>query len=137
MPAAVKYALLQIPGAVLFLLVLVLLQSWLHYSGWIVWGLLALWLVKDAALFPFVRNAFLPHLEEESNPLVGCRGIARESLDPGGYILIRGELWRAKVPAGAAPVQKGESVRVRRVQGLTLLVEPDPGQKEDSPPTSS
>jgi membrane protein implicated in regulation of membrane protease activity len=126
-----------IPGAVLFLLVLLLLRHWLHYSGWIVWGLLALWLMKDAALFPFVRTAFLPHREEESNPLVGGLGIARERLDPGGYILIRGELWRAEIPPGAPPVQMGEPVRVLRVQGLTLQVEADPGKKEDSPRTSS
>ncbi len=136
LPPALKYALLQIPGALLVYLALFLLQRWLHFSGWIVWGGLALWLVKDAIVYPLVRKAFLPHLEEEGNPLIGSRGFARERLDPGGYILVRGELWRAELPQGSPPVEKGEAVRVRRMRGLTLLVEAESERKGNSPPVS-
>jgi membrane-bound serine protease (ClpP class) len=38
-----------------------------------------------------------------------------------GQILVHGELWQA---TSASPVGNGESVRVRSVEGLTLLVEP-------------
>ncbi|HZT69695.1 MAG TPA: nodulation protein NfeD [Terriglobia bacterium] len=54
--------------------------------------------------------------------LVNLTGVARTDLDPVGKVLVRGELWDARaeqrVPAGG-------HVRVRKVEGLTLLVEPE------------
>jgi membrane protein implicated in regulation of membrane protease activity len=35
------------------------------------------------------------------------------------------ELWRARVRQGVRPVRQGENVRVRGIDGLTLLVEPE------------
>ena len=40
-----------------------------------------------------------------------------------GMVFIHGELWRAAAPSGAT-IQKGARVRVRRVEGLVLHVEP-------------
>ena len=48
--------------------------------------------------------------------LVGADG---EMTDP-GWVSVRGELWRAR---SDAPLHAGERVRVRAVDGLTLLVE--------------
>ena len=53
--------------------------------------------------------------------LVGAVGVAQEELAPRGQILVHGELWLAESPE--APVGAGESVRVRGVDGLKLLVE--------------
>jgi membrane protein implicated in regulation of membrane protease activity len=47
--------------------------------------------------------------------LVGTVG----EMTAGGWVHVNGELWRAR---GASP---GDRVRVRRVDGLTLEVEPD------------
>ncbi len=52
--------------------------------------------------------------------MVGVIGVAQEQLAPRGQILVHGELWLAE---SAAPVAAGESVRVRAVDGLKLLVE--------------
>jgi membrane-bound serine protease (ClpP class) len=52
--------------------------------------------------------------------LVGNLGIAQEALAPRGQILVHGELWLAESPE---VVQPGETVKVRAVRGLTLLVE--------------
>ncbi|MBT9333049.1 NfeD family protein [Paracidobacterium acidisoli] len=52
--------------------------------------------------------------------LIGGIGIAQEALAPRGQILVHGELWFAE---SATPVAPGEHVRVRAVNGLTLLVE--------------
>ncbi len=41
---------------------------------------------------------------------------------PEGLVRLRGEIWRARSPT---PVPRGASVRVREVNGLTLVVEPD------------
>ena len=53
--------------------------------------------------------------------LVGAVGVAQQAIAPQGQILVHGELWLAEA---ASPVTAGEQVRVRAVQGLTLLVEP-------------
>jgi membrane-bound serine protease (ClpP class) len=52
--------------------------------------------------------------------LVGTFGVAREALAPRGQILVHGELWSAEAPEA---VQVGDTVKVRAVRGLTLLVD--------------
>jgi membrane-bound serine protease (ClpP class) len=52
--------------------------------------------------------------------LVGAMGVAQQALAPEGQILVHGELWLAESPL---PVAAGETVRVRAVSGLKLLVE--------------
>jgi membrane-bound serine protease (ClpP class) len=52
--------------------------------------------------------------------LVGAVGVAQQELVPEGQILVHGELWEA---VSETPVAVGESVRVRGVEGLKLLVE--------------
>jgi len=47
--------------------------------------------------------------------ILGMEGVARE----GGYVFVRGELWRAHAPD---PVVPGERVRVAALDGLTLEV---------------
>jgi membrane-bound serine protease (ClpP class) len=50
-------------------------------------------------------------------------GVARTVLAPVGQVFIRGEYWDAVSPAR---IDEGERVRVARVDGLTLHVEPAP-----------
>jgi membrane-bound serine protease (ClpP class) len=56
-----------------------------------------------------------------SQGLIGETGIAQTPLSPTGKIFVHGELWDAVSSAG---VSVGESVIVRRVDGLLLQVEP-------------
>lgn len=53
--------------------------------------------------------------------LVGAEAIVQQPIAPRGQVLVHGELWMAESPS---PVAAGERVRVRAVQGLTLLVDP-------------
>lgn len=56
--------------------------------------------------------------------LVGEEGEVTQPLGTeGGMVFIHGELWKAAAPVGAT-IQKGARVRVRRVEGLVLHVEP-------------
>ena len=50
-------------------------------------------------------------------------GVARTTLAPSGQVFIRGEYWDAVSPA---KIGEGERVRVSRVDGMTLHVEPVP-----------
>jgi membrane protein implicated in regulation of membrane protease activity len=45
-----------------------------------------------------------------------------EWADDGGRVRFRGELWNARA---AVPLTPGRRVRVRGLDGLTLIVEPD------------
>lgn len=53
--------------------------------------------------------------------MTGAVGVAQTDLAPEGHILVHGELWAARA---AQKIPKGARVRVREVDGLTLLVEP-------------
>src|SRR5712692_6181858 len=55
--------------------------------------------------------------------LIGAQGVAVARLPGGaeGMIRVHGELWRAE---SSRPVQEGETVRILRVEGLKLYVEP-------------
>lgn len=59
-----------------------------------------------------------------ADELLGAIGEMMEpvpSAGANGMVLVHGELWRA---AASEPISKGAQVRVNRVQGLTLTVEP-------------
>jgi membrane-bound serine protease (ClpP class) len=64
--------------------------------------------------------------------LIGSVGEVRVPLDPIGQVFVEGALWRARLDDDAEPVPAGTRVRVREVDGLTLLVEPEPAA-EGSP----
>jgi membrane protein implicated in regulation of membrane protease activity len=121
----VRYGLLQLPGLALLVLFLVLAQRWFDIPSWLAWGFLALWVAKDAALYPFVRRSYDRDQPRDMNPMLGAHGIARDRLAPSGYILVHGELWQAEVTEGSPPIEKGKGALVRGTRGLTLIVEPD------------
>jgi len=52
--------------------------------------------------------------------LIGNIGIAQQPLAPRGQVLVHGELWQAE---SSDPAATGDQVRVRSVDGLTLLVD--------------
>src|SRR5580700_4265369 len=58
--------------------------------------------------------------------IIGETGIAQTALAPRGKIFIHGELWDA---VSSADVPAGESVVVRRIDGLLLQVEPLPARE--------
>jgi membrane-bound serine protease (ClpP class) len=55
--------------------------------------------------------------------LIGETGVANTPLSPRGKIFVHGELWDA---VSSSDVSVGQSVIVRRVDGLTLQVDPQP-----------
>jgi len=57
--------------------------------------------------------------------MVDAMGIAKTDLRPSGQVLVHGELWEARA---RQPIAKGAHVRVREIDGLTLVVEPGPEQ---------
>jgi membrane-bound serine protease (ClpP class) len=66
--------------------------------------------------------------------LIGVVGVVRSPLTPRGQVFLRGELWNAE---SEEPVQAGDSVRVTKVEGLTLKVIPVQRAAEPSSPVAA
>ena len=120
----IRYILLNIPGLAAVILILIIIQHWIALPVWLFLSTIALWVVKDMVLFPFVWRAYDSGSSGRSRSMVGERGIARERLAPAGYVLVRGELWRAEILDDGPPVEMGQPVKIVKMDGLTLFVEP-------------
>jgi membrane-bound ClpP family serine protease len=125
-PTLIRYSLLQLPDLVLVGVVGVLIKDWLAWPPWLFWSLMAAWIAKDVAMFPLVWRAYDPEHTATSEALIGAVGVARERLQPTGYIVVHGVWWRAEVTGGEATIEPGNPVRVVKRYGLTLLVVPEP-----------
>jgi membrane-bound ClpP family serine protease len=56
--------------------------------------------------------------------LVGLIARVETTLEPDGAILVRGELWRARLRQAGSPVPNGRAVRIVGARGHFLEVEP-------------
>jgi membrane protein implicated in regulation of membrane protease activity len=118
------YMLLQVPDILLAGLVLTLLNHWGYVSGGWAIGLFAGWIVKDVAMYPVLRQAFV-RTRTGPEAYIGAHGVVTDSLAPVGYVRLDGELWRAQVLRPESRVPVGAPVVVRDIRGLTVLVDPE------------
>jgi membrane-bound serine protease (ClpP class) len=122
-PIYLRYILLNIPGLTAVILILIIIQHWVVLPVWLFWSIIGFWIVKDVVLFPFVWRAYDWERSGRSRSMIGERGIAKERLAPRGYVQVHGELWRAVVINGETPIERGQSVKIVQMDGLTLFVE--------------
>ena len=122
-PIYLRYTLLNIPGLAAVILILIIIQHWVVLPVWLFWSIIGFWIVKDVVLFPFVWRAYDWERSDRSRSMIGERGIAKERLAPKGYVQVRGELWRAEIIDGGPSIEMGQSVKIVKMDGLTLLVE--------------
>ena len=120
-----KYVLLQLPGLALTVLVLLLLDHWLQFSGLLFWGIVVAWVAKDAILFPFVWRAYESENPAKGQDLIGKTAVAEEFLAPAGYVRVGAELWSARLEE-VERVPAGTKLVVTAMHGLTLTVRPAP-----------
>lgn len=119
-----RYLLLMIPGNLLLILVLVVVQQWVPVPRWLFWVLIVFSILKDLIMFPFVWRAYDWDRPSPYLSLVGERGVVKSRLDPAGYVQVRGELWKAERRDSGSAIEDGQFVRVLATKGLTLFVEP-------------
>lgn len=124
-PIYLRYILLNIPGLVAVILILIIIQRWIVLPVWLFWSVIGFWIVKDAVLFPFVWRAYDWDRPGRSRSMIGERGIAKERLAPSGYVQVHGELWRAEKLGEESTIEKGQAVRIIKIEGLTLFVVPE------------
>ena len=115
--------MLNIPGLVAVVLILIIIQYWVALPVWLFWSIIGFWIIKDALLFPFVWRSYDWERPGRSRSMIGERGIARERLAPSGYVQVHGELWRAEKMGDGPPIEAGQPVQVIKMEGLTLFVE--------------
>jgi membrane protein implicated in regulation of membrane protease activity len=125
----VRYLLFQLPGAAIVaaLLSVAIARGWLDFAMAV--GAFGMWVLKDALLYPFLRNAYERDVESYPAKLVGRTGRAREDLAPDGYVSVAGELWRAKVRDGA--IHAGQSVVVCGTDDGRVVVRAGQGEDTD------
>lgn len=123
-----RYLLLNLPGALLLAGILFLVRTRIDLPGWFIALIIAIWLVKDAVLFPFVWKSYDWDRPGISRRMTGSTGIVKKSLAPVGLVQIDGELWKARNSGTENIIERGAIIRVVRRRGLVLSVERlDPG----------
>ena len=103
-------------------LVLYGFHQWFEFPVWGAVAVMVLVVVKDAVLYPFLRHAYDANVKTGVEQLIGQTAVVREDLNPDGLVLIRGELWWARVRDRKGTIPVGSTVRVESGKGLTLVV---------------
>ena len=87
--------------------------------------------VISAISFYFISRKVLaahrdPRVRTGTEEMIGSSAEARSSIDPEGKVWLGGTIWSARLAAGSEPIGLGDRVRVEAVDGLTLVVRPEP-----------
>ena len=120
----IKYFLLQLPGQIAFILILVLARQWLEAPAYRMWGLLGVWVGKDIFLFFFLWRFYDQNQYPDRYRMVGRKGFALTRLHPDGYVEVQGERWQAGIYEEQASIEEGEAICIEAINGLKLTVRP-------------
>jgi membrane-bound ClpP family serine protease len=118
-----KYVSIHLAELVLLVIALLLLRYFLGISAWLVATIVVLWVIKDTVLFFKVWRSYAFDDNSPMRKLMGLEATAVYSLEPAGYVRVKGELWRAEVRDERHPVQRGERAIVVGMREMTLIVE--------------
>jgi membrane-bound serine protease (ClpP class) len=80
-------------------------------------------LIEVGEVFLWIKFLRRYRITTGAEGMLGERAEAIGILDPAGQVRLRGEIWNAR---SSAPVADGAEVRVAAVDGLTLVVDPEP-----------
>jgi|SRR5215212_665236 len=93
-------------------------------------ALIALGILAGASFYFVTRKVLAAHrngrVRTGTEEMVGSTAEARSSIDPEGRAWLGGTIWSARLAPGSGPVELGDRVRVEAVDGLTLVVSPEP-----------
>ncbi len=97
-------------------------------------ALIALGVISLVAFYFVTRKVIEAHegpARSGSEELVGSIAEARSTIDPEGQVWAAGTNWSARIANGAGRIELGDRVRVDAVEGLTLVVRPEPPPKPE------
>jgi membrane protein implicated in regulation of membrane protease activity len=119
-----RYVSFQVPGWVLAAALLLWLWPATGLEAWIGVVVFLLWVVKDFAMYPLLRQAYRRDTATGVARLIGAEAVVTSALSPTGYVTVNGERWRAEAPPDRVLIPVGTRVLVEGVDGLTLRVQP-------------
>jgi len=122
MSTLIRYCLFQIPGAMLIGILVYLGWQWGWMNGYVALTVMAVWLIKDALLYPLYRPALEGGAATGARALIGATGRARTDLTPRGLVEVDGERWQARAAKGQT-IHAGQRIRVYAASGMVLRVE--------------
>jgi membrane-bound serine protease (ClpP class) len=97
-------------------------------------ALITLGLLSGVAFYFITRKVIAAHRDQPvrtgTEEMIGAVGEARSAIAPEGQVFMNGAIWGARLSGDGAPVQLGDRVRVEAVDGLTLVVKPEPSNAE-------
>ncbi len=121
----VRYVIAQLPGILILLAAAFVIGEFTDWPLWPVWGIFCFWILKDVVLFFWLWPSYRSK-DGEEEPLVGARGTVTEACKPEGIVEVDGVRWRA-VAVDEGFIAVGSRIEVRERRGLTLYVQPFPG----------
>jgi membrane-bound serine protease (ClpP class) len=112
------------------------LDSDSDYADTIGPALITLGLLSAATFFYVTRKVLAAHrgqpVRTGSEELIGASAEVRSAIDPTGQVWLQGALWGARLANGGAPARVGDRVTVEAIDGLTLVVRPQPPSQQQS-----
>jgi membrane-bound serine protease (ClpP class) len=93
-------------------------------------ALITLGILSGITFYFVTRKVWEAHRNEPvrtgTEEMIGAAAEARSSIDPEGRVWLGDTIWSARLAADATPVRLGDKVTVEAVDGLTLVVRPEP-----------
>lgn len=93
-------------------------------------ALIALGVLSGITFYFVTRKVIAAHRDTDvrtgTEEMVGASAQARSAIDPEGRVWLGGTLWSARLADAATPARLGDRVTVEAVDGLTLVVRPEP-----------
>ena len=83
---------------------------------------MALVVLKDAILYPFLKLGYETDVKTGIARLVGGRGVVKQTLQPEGFVQVAGELWKARAGRGGQLIPAGTRILIEAADGMTLIV---------------
>ena len=93
----------------------------IHIPWWVVVILVFVELVTSLFTYIMGRRALSKRLTFGPEAIIGSEGTVATSLDPTGYVKVRGELWKASCQSR---LDIGDEVVVIKMVGISLIVAP-------------
>jgi membrane-bound serine protease (ClpP class) len=99
-------------------------------------ALITLGVLSAISFYYVTRKVIAAHRDQPvrtgTEELIGSSAEARTTIDPEGQVWTQGALWGARLASGSEPARPGDRVTVEAVEGLTLVVRPQPRPAEQS-----
>src|SRR3954466_3201907 len=109
---------------------MVALNSDSNVADYIGGALIALGIVSAISFYFISRKVLAAHRDPRvrtgTEEMVGSTAEARSAIDPEGRVWLGGTIWSARLAAGSEPVRLGDRGRGGAVDGLPLVVSPEP-----------